>query len=118
MTLSVLLCLNGGEEKKELPTDQMAVSNKGANYIWPSVLNCGSTFKLCYLFAGQGSLVRRDECQTSHKTFLALVATLVQWVFFKACSFFSFFFAVCRDFAVLEDHCLAHNLQEQESKCL
>lgn len=24
--------------------------------------------------------------------------------------------AVCRDFAVLEDHCLAHNLQEQESK--
>lgn len=23
---------------------------------------------------------------------------------------------VCRDFAVLEDHTLAHNLQEQESK--
>lgn len=26
--------------------------------------------------------------------------------------------AVVRDFAVLEDHCLAHNLQEQESKLL
>lgn len=34
-------------------------------------------------------------------------------------SFFNFsvcFFSVCRDFAVLEDHCLAYNLQEQESK--
>lgn len=27
-----------------------------------------------------------------------------------------YFSIVCRDFAVLEDHCLAHNLQEQESK--
>lgn len=32
------------------------------------------------------------------------------------CVFFFLFFPVCRDFAVLEDHCLAHNLQEQESK--
>lgn len=27
-----------------------------------------------------------------------------------------YFSIVCREFAVLEDHCLAHNLQEQESK--
>lgn len=27
-----------------------------------------------------------------------------------------YFSIVCRDFAVLEDHCLAHNLQEQESE--
>lgn len=31
--------------------------------------------------------------------------------------YFYFFFPVCRDFAVLEDHCLAYTLQEQESKC-
>lgn len=30
---------------------------------------------------------------------------------------FADFFSVCRDFAVLEDHCLAYTLQEQESKC-
>lgn len=31
--------------------------------------------------------------------------------------FLLFFSPVCRDFAVLEDHCLAYTLQEQESKC-
>lgn len=50
-----------------------------------------------------------------HETFQLLLATLIRWVFINVYSFF-LFFPVCRDFAVLEDHCLAHNLQEQESK--
>lgn len=112
LLLSLLLYLNRRKSKgKKRSTDQMAFSNIVTNYIWPSVLNCGA-FKLCYLFAGQGRLARRDERQTWLKTFLVLVAMLIQSIFFL------FFLAVCRDFAVLEDHCLAHNLQEQESKGL
>lgn len=50
-----------------------------------------------------------------HKTFQLFLSNS-HMLGLDKCVFFFLFFPVCRDFAVLEDHCLAHNLQEQESK--